>query len=802
MSRIILIFILALSVFSNELTTTYEKSELEKNTQENRGIQNNETKIKLTKTYKEATGDEDTKDWNMQDWKNNFNTNGANTGAIGRMQTFWGQSPGAEEARSGNPNLMRNDYLQVSPTTKDINSIKSWNNEIQETLKASTLNGTSSTITGTEDSITCYITRDIPISYKCNLPDNSGLLYGGEIGESGEMIKKRCENECFEQRGCVEINHNPIVEIFKVPNMSINTTSQKENEWIKEVITKKENLNSIFKMDFVSFDVELDNNATKSKIYIDFSYIDRDYKEVKLLDRYHIYQSGSQTIPINSLLRSVTIKLYTEDTNVSVTLKNITYTYVKNGRYICQAFQDITTVNPGEFAKLCPSGNIVDIQVDNKSYKICSDYGVVGDNADGTFSTLDSCNAICKKNYDCSLEMGSITIDALKSFREGCIAGQEGCTDQMCKDLRINGALIIEENVFDAGQHPRRTVISGTQVPGVDRPRPNADQDLEYDKLLAEEYKDQSWKNMQNNNTYRISKVALDENTISENAFAIGINNNASYGYMGIDKRAGYWIHKPDALKVDDGATYKFYVVLDVITQRKDFNDNAQLQTVKDRIMYVKTNANDTFKPFARKLNYAYNNTVANEDSTLSVEHSENKTAHWKYESFDNGLKRWYTIGSNLILENFISEQLHMEVPVKRRMIINNINELYFNLPGIRRSIIKNGPYETPVYDGIFDGTGDVIARYAVHVYYTKDNVPTYQSIIQDIENGINKPIYDNLSANAYSQNVVGEASDKVGDNIVLYLYGNVNKKTGFLTIKPREQDIGKYGHIFIRALE
>ncbi len=801
-------FLLALLLLSvsqaEEIKPTYEKSLLEQNTKEQRDIEDDEEKVQVTKTYKEATGDEDTSKWNMQDWKNNFQKNGANTGAIGRMQTFWGQSPYGEAARSGNPNLMNSEYLKTHSTTKDINAIQSWNNQVQETLKSSTLNSSSATITGADEGILCYITRDIPPSYKCNLPNNAGLLYGGEIGESGDLIKKRCENECFEQRGCVEINHNPEVVTVDGTDIDIDTTAELESNWIQTAESSKDNLESIFKMDILTFDVSVE--AAKDKmIYVDFTYIDRDYKEIKLLDRYRIYEDGSQTVPINSIIRSAKLKLYTEDEDVKASLSNLKYSYIKNGRYICQAHQDISTKNPGQFAKLCPSGNIVNIDIDNKSYKICADYGVVGDNADGTFSTLDACQSICKRNYDCTLEMGSVSIDALKSFREGCIIGQADCNDNLCKDLRVNGAMILEENVFDAGQHPRQTIVNGAQIPAVERPRPNADQDLEFDELLAQENKDDSWKNMLQSNSFRVSAVTLDGNTQNENAFAIGINNDASYGYASIDKRAGYWVHKPSALDVDSGALYKFYAVLDVVTQRNEYNEFAQLQAVKDRILYVKTSNDDTFKPFARRLNYAYNNQVATTQdgvTSYTIEHTENKTSQWKFESFNEAMGKWYTISPSLTLENFHSETITMETPTKRRMVIGDLNSLYYSLPGIKRRVVTEGPYETPYYDGAFDGTGDIVGRYAVHVYYTNGNAPTYQSMLEDIENGVNLPIYDNLSASAYSQNVLGEGSDKVDDNIKLYLYGTIDKKTGFIHIKPDPKDVGQYGHIFIRAIE
>ena len=136
-----------------------------------------------------------------------------------------------------------------------------------------------------------------------------------------------------------------------------------------------------------------------------------------------------------------------------------------------------------------------------------------------------------------------------------------------------------------------------------------------------------------------------------------------------------------------------------------------------------------------------------------------------------------------------------------------------YQLPGIGRKIIKNGPNETKFYEGIFDGSGQAITSVKLFVDSLKQNDLTYSSVIEKIESGEWEAIYDNKTQSASPNSVKSDTnigSDSLTyhkvkekqskEDIEIFLYGKENNKTGYTRIKPKAEDIGKKGFIYIFA--
>jgi hypothetical protein len=240
------------------------------------------------------------------------------------------------------------------------------------------------------------------------------------------------------------------------------------------------------------------------------------------------------------------------------------------------------------------------------------------------------------------------------------------------------------------------------------------------------------------------------------------------------------------------------YAIYDVIISKKITNEHGKNEIIKDRIFYTQINNNDGLKAFARIDNYA-TNIVSNTSQGDILQSSLIETSQLSYKSFNNSSKSWYSHSESLTAEYFNSENLVLgESPYKRIKLISEINNLVYLFPGIKRKIISNGPVDTPLYDGDYDGSGETISKITVYTYYTSNSI-SYKNIIEKINSNEIKPIYDSLSFDTYAKEVTDDSNS---NDYQIYLYGKEDKKTGFVRLFPKQEDIGKNGFIFIFAVE
>lgn len=249
-----------------------------------------------------------------------------------------------------------------------------------------------------------------------------------------------------------------------------------------------------------------------------------------------------------------------------------------------------------------------------------------------------------------------------------------------------------------------------------------------------------------------------------------------------------------------------FYAVLEIIADsiRTDGYGNSYRE--RDKILYVKTTKDDFFKPFAIKRGFA-------KKASNSVEDAEVLAAKWEYQYFNTSSNYWIAHSSATRLEYFKQEKILVNGPFLRIPVISNYNSLMYNLPGLKRKIVKNGPSETVLYSGAFDGSGQAVTAVKMYIDYKDTSLLTYQSVVENIDNGTWKPIYDNSSMGSSPSAVTSDTkkeSDSVkyhnslnknsSEDIEIFLYGKEDKKTAYTRIKPKTEDVGKKGFIYIFA--
>lgn len=740
-----------------------------------------------TKTYTEATGDSSVKQWNQQDWKNQMEQNGAlGTGLIGRAQGN-ASLQGSDIATSGNPNSVNTTSLRTSETFKNLKSIHGFTDGIKNSVLDANLNRSVKELNIIETT-KCYIAREMPVRFKC---DKTGLIYGAGINSSGKDAKVNCENECFEQMTCVDVNGGNVTTNVNIGEIKLNEGDEKNEKTIS--------INT--KLDTLTYN----SSVSKGIVYLDI--------EITLMDgtkQFFTKKSKLETkenkLKIGLNLQSIRFIIYGADKTAVGSISSGSTTN-RVSKYICPSTQDISDKKPGDFAYLCPSGKVVTLSGSSQVFKICEDYGVVGDNVDGTFSSFDTCNSVCRQNFECKLDTTSVSTNSLQNFREGCMEGQTNCNVNTCKSLRASKNQIINENVFDATLEAKPTIIAGALVNGAQRPKIVLSEDVDFQTRSKEEWKDGAYRDMVNHGSYRYASKKINEDTESSDAYGMKLmTNSVDTTVQGSATRGLFWINKPRAFDVGENVSFKHYAVLEVVVDGLKYDSFGKQYRVKDKILYVKTSEDDTFKPFAIKRNYAQK---ANDKVTDTII----LTAIWEYEYFNTSLKQWYPLSSGSSLEYFKNTVITLDGPYLRLPVVNDYNKLMYSLPGIIRSIDKNGPNETKNYTGVFTGTGQVILGLKLYVQYTNETGISYSSVIDDIESGKWESVYDSTSSIASKQTVISDtklASDaltyaktdqrKGNEDIEIFLYGKENNKTAYTRIKPKNEDLGKKGFIYIFA--
>ena len=780
-----LIILFSMDVFAYSSIQQAETEE-EKKAKINRQPAIDKSKTHHTKTYKDKTNSEDYNQWTAQDWAGQLPQE--NGSSITNAKTLFSDDDVTRKAYSANPNSVNSQNLQNEP------NIKIWDTQLQDGLIANTTSSGSKKNIEIDSTVKCYVSRDLGIRYKCSY---NNLTISKEIDSSGLEAKNLCEQNCVEEQNCVGLVSNPVVNIVTLANVSlkdVNTLLEKnyEKEISSDVILDKIEFKiKISKKEDVEMDAS-DVYGTLSLSVFDFETeigIVKDLQFVKtdLYDEDKEYEQVSYKV--GEPTDKISLKIVRPSGNVNIEITEFKAIYKINSRYVCRDQQDIADILPTEFGYKCPSGNLVTFNIGLDQIKICADYGIRGDNRDGTFSDQESCNSICKKQHQCELDVRITDTASLQEFREGCIQGEPGCSanPDICKELRVSGATILNENVFNARQEVTQTIVNSAQLQGVTRPRLLLKEDIDHQTRMAEEWKDEGYEHMLKEGNFKTTKKIISDNTEASNGYAYGIDE---VGENGLPVRGLYWILKPRAFDVNAGEFY-FYSILEVILEKYKLNAEGVRTKVKDRVLYIKTGDRDYYKPFARQDNYAVNVVVDGK-----YENSKNDNAVWKYKTYMSGV--WVALSPSIQAEHFKKETIVLNEPFLRISVIKNIRNLIFNLRGVAKKILRLGPLETKLFEGEFDGTGETVGKYTQYVMYTKTPL-TYQAIFNKIQNSEISPIYDNISSSIYARDVKNDNGDRQS-NINTYLYGKEDSKSAYIRIFPKQQEVDKKAFIYIFA--
>lgn len=737
------------------------------------------------KSVPDALDDNNISKWNVSNWKDYFENKGADKSLIGNTQAMVGGTTEGKIAFDSNPNYLTTDTLKENDNVKNNPAISGMDSLTQQEILSKSLNNVNVSLLDIADSIKCYITRDVSFRWKCNY---TGLIYGGEVDESGEKAKENCINDCYEQRTCVNVNPDSSAENVIIPELNCDFSTQEECS--TSLALNKDKLLEKLTINFTG----VENNNTN--YFIDINLL-REDGSTRVLNKNlrRDFIDNNVTVNVREPVKNIkiTVKKF-NDNNTSISdISNVELQYRKDDKWICRSLQDIGSLDSGDYGYSCASGNIQTFIADGRTYKICNDGGLGADNTDGTFSNESSCLSICKLAKDCAPDFTTYTTDAVKTFREGCIEGQAGCSNEKkdCKVSRLKGDVILNEVVFDASTKKRITIQNSAQVKETKRPKVDPGEDLSFERKNQEEWKDEAFKDMASKSKYSYVSSPIGDNTEAQNAYRMKFASGISYGVPGTAVRQLDWILKPKAYSVNTDETSYLYAILVANFGYHEYGIQGKLEEKRKQIWYIKTSDNDTFKAIKVGFDLGLNGIDDNNNTTF-VETTASQLNDKTFISND-----WVGLSISQNAEYFKTIKFgDNDKPYWNFPIVLNFPNLIYMLPGMVRSVVRNNTaYDIYKYNGNFDGSGDGMLNFSIYTYYSTTPI-TYAQLYEKIANGEAKKIYKQGEEYLYPKNINGDG--KGNKNIQLFQYGTADKTTIYSRVFPNKDDIGKKGFIYV----
>ena len=752
---------------------------------------------KITKTYKPATGDKNVSNWTMKDYEQE-ELGRHPRGRIGNTQALFGNTKIGKASQTSDFNQVTRTNLLKNKKLKDIKSINAFNSKVRSDAISKAISNNTVAINKSDEKIKCFITRNIPFRYTCT---KTGVTYGGGMQEGGAAALRDCINNCYTQSDCVNVAGGA--------SDLINATSLTAKDVDGNYVLSQNTIN-------------LNPDISTSKITISLSYKEKDKVSSSDMEKisdnitviatmpdgttYYLVQNLKidEATPVNlhigERIKSIKIAMgsYSDTLYKKGIVLKVETTQKRTQQWICPKVQDISYLPKTKFSYLCPSGKIIKVGGAFHQYTICVDGNNFGDNANGTYSNKQRCDSVCRVAYSCVSNNTIMDTKILENFTEGCIQGQANCTQKKCQLARLSGEKILNEIVFDADKKYRQTIVNSVEVENADRPKVLLRDDLDFMKRSQQEWKDGAYKNMVQSGTYNETNNMLDQDTKTQYAYGQGITSGVAYGVPGVAQRTIYLKLKPNAYSVDTDTNSYLYAMLKVDLEYFAYDINSKLVRKRDEIWYFKTSMADTF--VAKRIIKDYSMVSADSDGKPEI--SINEYARPQDSEFTatkgNEDGSWISISNSEMapyfkVVNFTADKIYWTYP-----IINTVGNLINTLPAIFHSRKDYTEASPKYYTGKRDGKAASVVKYRIYTYLSNKRL-TLQEFYDKVESGEAPMIYESLNPFATPNDLHGDGMSK--DNIIqIYEYGKIDKKSAFTRIRPRKNDVGKKGFIFVFA--
>lgn len=451
-----------------------------------------------------------------------------------------------------------------------------------------------------DNSIKCFISRELVPSYYCPILGKQNTLYGGdELTESGTAIKN-CNDNCREVKECAsydisnELKNGKLIEFTK-EEMTVFPWVENEKN-----INKSEKISELMSVDRMKFKIEVTKSdkfkgtdeefrqflkSTDIKFKMDLikqeetvnnppqALISGEVINIKdtLIEKEIFIANTTEFLTLkfykpfispNTLTEALLNKDKWEKIG-SIKIKEINAEYLDSKLFFCPFRQ---MVNSETECNLNEGGKIIKLKSGSQVYNICTDasHKIGPDRIYGGFYTNTSCQASCVETSDCFPTYRNKSFDDKTSFKAqvGCVASEDNsaCTKQKCEDLLGENELKpTNEWVTWNDDTKVQTISNNVLNTSVMRPKFNLGDEMtvstSYTEVFQAEMKDAAYKYMIDNTTFNRVMYRIGEES----------PRKMSYFIDTVDYHTRlFWNLKPASFDIDNNQEYNLYVVMEL----------------------------------------------------------------------------------------------------------------------------------------------------------------------------------------------------------------------------------------------
>lgn len=747
---------------------------------------------------------------------------------MGNVPSMFIDGSGGEvykDAFSGNVDLSTAAIKARHPESNLTKAINNWEELAKSMKERAEINA----------DIQCYIARSIHPSFRCSIPELSGIRYGGDDKTDYKDALAKCEEGCNKPADCIPAH------TIAIQNPSIRNISARigDNGYVVTSKTATSYLISSLELDITVENLDenqsqvenSDKELIKSGDKLVFQVFalregSRDWQLLLKGGEIPITEFGSKTIsvPISSAeIEQIKVSLFKPKTEAPVTLNNLKIHYSGNEHWFCPAIQAVDCSQQ----HLCLGK--IEKRTTDAGYQICicrepmRDIGP--DKHFGGFYTQDTCLVKCRHQQQCVPEYSDENGNSVFKVSVGCIEPSENalpnpnCTQQRCMELFASDEQAHEESVLVnrfGNPEMKKTVSGGKTLSSATRPKVQLETERnrpgellarstgDYDGVFWLERKDGAFVSMiERGNFVRAPLAAAKSQSAIEVKRPQGINN-----VVGLD-----WLLKPESIDIDNQKTYYLYVVLELEHSMKAMSGTYPYVTTR-QIDDTVENINMTLSPASHNIQLKHRSfaTITNagkvetynfhEREQYGIDYNKNGSYSWNLFTSSPNPKFVKVNGDNVALfdENtqapiFKSTTFNSDTPFYRYPITSNI----YNLIETKDLLVKRQDGSNLIFSGMFDPKSrSYMNFYKIHALYSQTPL-TYKALHNLIQDD-RFAIYSLGGESTYPNQIYGDGS--YSSSAKMFLQGPLRNTTIWSDFKPTNDEIGKNGFIFLMLRE
>ena len=683
--------------------------------------------------------------------------------------------------------------------------------------------------------VDCYITRKLVPSYMCPVVGKDSTYFGGDTKTDQEEAKEQCDDYCFESYSCVPVptNENPIDTI---------TTNYEMVEGYEFNFP----VNSVLKTSHVDLHFEIPTQVDDNGTMVDFNLSDADYtvaydatgvtfdgdvievahaKKINLMD-----YSLNFRLFLDGVYRELRFKFYKPKKNnlddqqlpiPSFVLLRGDIVYVDTNYYFCPETQFVTT------SQECVGGELkylVDHSGTPRTVCVNSDSGSSGPEREyGGFYEENTCAAGCFVDKECNptyIHFDYLNEDSNFEVEVGCTDTDtsSSCTPELCTDLFFNSTDIVQEKNFINDDKYVYTIRSGART-SEHRPRIDVGAEMtgeDRDQVFINEMKDSAYEYMVKNQTFNYTARTIDQPTLIESTAEDEQLPGGGY--------KNRWVFKPSNIDYDGNTRYLYSVIkyeqyfkpIAGVYETSDFVSTTSDAVFKD-ISYAILLPGGEHKVFKVVWSAELRKAVLHTDPDLSdgVDNSftsyewipSPSTAESFSKFYDPVGDQWVAYSMGEPAPYFASGPFNVLKHTFSYEVMPSSAYMADATPGLTvrsQKLVECNIYTDPncdsgqlaerVYSGdyVLSERGAMI-DYTIYSFYS--DVPlTYGDLADYLID--DHRIYNYMNRTMYLGKIKDDAS--LGNNIEIYLQGEMHNMSSVMHVDPQNEEIGKKSFLFM----